>query len=90
MKNKQVRRPASCFLADGLESCTASLEPALGENVAFLAVSCGLALASKSLSQSDIVWDPGSQNMSQVMDIFNNVLWINQFSLGMYTSHWAS
>ena len=31
------------------------LEPALDEGHAFLAVSCGFALASKSLSSSDIL-----------------------------------
>ena len=66
------------------------LEPALDENLAFLAVTYGFALASESPLSSDMIWDPGSQSMSQVMDVVNDVLWINRFTFGMYTFYWAS
>lgn len=65
------------------------LEPALDENLAFLAVSCRFALASKSLLSSDMIWDPGSQNMKQVVGVVNDVQWINPFPLGMDTSCWV-
>ena len=68
---------------------TLVLERALDENLAFLAVSCRFALASKSLSSSDVIWRSGSHNMSQVMDVVNDAAWINQFPLGMHMSRWA-
>ena len=57
-KSRQVSETEFCFLADDLVSCAARwpivLESTLEENLAFLAVSCGFALTSKSLQSSDI------------------------------------
>ena len=65
------------------------LEPALEDNFAFLAVSCGFALASKSLLSSGIIWRSRLADASWVVVVVDDVLWINRFSLGMHASHWA-
>ena len=65
------------------------LERVVDKDLAFLAVSCRFVLASKSPSSSDVIWGSDSQKAGQVMDVVNDVAWINQFPLGMHTSHRA-